>query len=115
MKPCVHYLDLLDVLNINRLVLAEPMSFSDLMTRENLFLFSTEAVAMDFSLFPNEPLSESDEDEGVSTPSSTGPSFGAIMFSSAEKKLLDMLAELEKERDALKEEVAELKKQLGEN
>lgn len=112
-----------------------PKSFSELMTSDNLFLFSMEAASIDFYFHPSSPYlspSESEEDEEAKTssnkskvsksPLSPNSSLGAILFSSSGSKFLDLLSEAEKEKEELRGEnarlrgeVAELKKRLGED
>ena len=114
---------------MDRFVLAEPMSFAELVNKSNLFLFSAEAAAVDYALFPNEPLPESDEDEGgASLPrrsvdcASVLPPIVPLEATPSTSAKLELLFEVKRERDALREEnlflrveVALLKEQLEKN
>ena len=104
---------------------AEPMRFSDLMTPDNLYLFSPAAAAIDFASYPDSHAtssSESEGDAGAGTSSkkrrksgspggSSSPtsSLGAVLFSTAGKRLMDSLSEVEKERDELRLENSRLR------
>ncbi|CAK9136511.1 unnamed protein product [Ilex paraguariensis] len=115
-------LDSLELMRVELMTQAEPMSFFELMTLDNLFLFSAAAAEQDFPFFP-EPdsfSSESDKSEDIGVPSkrrkrdgSSSPTsdsgLGEVLFSITGQKLMDLLSSVEKERDELKEENLRLK------